>query len=212
MHQNNVAILMLSIACSMPSAAQVYGGDRQGWSAQTNENGLRAACKAAGIRYKTYVSFFNSAKTQSEKQKWREQLDRTNQEVNEYCQMTGGQSSGGKPSNQKNSAAQDPTAPGGNLAALIGSDDYPAAAIAAGQSGTTRFRLSISPNGGVTACNVTGSSGSPLLDSTTCNLLQARARLTPAKDSTGNAISGTYNGMIRWVLPPAPPPPPRPLP
>jgi protein TonB len=88
-----------------------------------------------------------------------------------------------------------------NLPSLFSDEDYPASAVRAGESGATGFRLEIGANGRVTNCTVTSSSGSSALDSTTCRLLRARARFTPAKDDTGAATSDTYSGRIVWRLP-----------
>src|SRR5918998_14963 len=58
-----------------------------------------------------------------------------------------------------------------NLASLFSDEDYPASAVRAGEAGATGFRLEVGPNGRVTNCSVTSSSGSSALDSTTCRLL-----------------------------------------
>jgi TonB family protein len=102
------------------------------------------------------------------------------------------------------SAAQGPAQPArarANLASYVTGDDYPAAAIAAGHQGTVRFRLLIGTNGRVTACEVVGSSGSAILDSTTCRILRARARFTPATDAAGKPVPDRVVSLIRWTLP-----------
>jgi protein TonB len=88
-----------------------------------------------------------------------------------------------------------------NLASYITDDDYPQDAIRNEQQGTTGFRLDIGPDGRVTNCTVTSSSGSSSLDNTTCRLLRSRARFTPATDSSGSKTSDTQSGRIRWQLP-----------
>jgi protein TonB len=88
-----------------------------------------------------------------------------------------------------------------NLASYVSDADYPASAIRAEQQGTTRFRLGVAPNGRVTDCTVTSSSGSPTLDAATCRLMKSRARFTPARDSDGKPVSDTAASAIRWVLP-----------
>ena len=89
----------------------------------------------------------------------------------------------------------------GNLPALFSTDDYPQSAIRNEEQGTTGVRLTIGTNGRVTACDITQSSGSSALDSTTCNILRRRARFTPAKDQAGNPISDSTTTRIRWELP-----------
>lgn len=90
-----------------------------------------------------------------------------------------------------------------NLASYVSDADYPASAIRDEQQGTTRFRLTVGADGRVTDCAVTGSSGSPALDATTCRLMKSRARFTPARDSDGKGTTDTVSNAIRWVLPDA---------
>lgn len=89
----------------------------------------------------------------------------------------------------------------GNLPGLFSTDDYPQSAIRNEEQGTTAVRLSIGPDGRVSDCSITSSSGSSALDSATCNILKRRARFTPAKDQAGNPISDTFPQRIRWELP-----------
>lgn len=88
-----------------------------------------------------------------------------------------------------------------NLASYVSNDDYPAAALRAEDEGTTRFRLTVAPDGRVSACTVTQSSGSRVLDAATCRIMQRRARFTPARDSDGNPTGDTVRSAIRWELP-----------
>jgi protein TonB len=83
----------------------------------------------------------------------------------------------------------------------VSNDDYPPSAIRAEEQGTTRFRLEIGPDGRVSDCTVTGSSGSSALDNATCSIMRRRARFTPAKDQSGNPIGDSTSSSIRWVLP-----------
>jgi protein TonB len=88
----------------------------------------------------------------------------------------------------------------GSLQGLIRDDDYPAQAIDNEESGTVSVALSIGTDGRVSACSVTGSSGSRTLDSTTCRILQRRAKFTPAMDSNGNPTAGRTTSRITWRL------------
>lgn len=88
-----------------------------------------------------------------------------------------------------------------NLASYVSDSDYPASAIRAEEQGTTRFRLAVGPDGRVSQCTVTGSSGSSALDAATCRIMKARARFTPARDGYGNPAADTVANAIRWVLP-----------
>jgi protein TonB len=89
----------------------------------------------------------------------------------------------------------------GSLPGLFSTDDYPQAALRNEEQGTTAVSLTIGPNGRVSGCSVTSSSGSSSLDSTTCSILTRRARFTPAKDQNGNPISDSSSARIRWQLP-----------
>ncbi len=79
--------------------------------------------------------------------------------------------------------------------------DYPSAAIREEREGVTRFRLAIGPDGRVTGCEVTGTSGSTDLDGATCAKVSARARFIPALGHDGMPVAGSYAGAVRWVLP-----------
>jgi protein TonB len=89
----------------------------------------------------------------------------------------------------------------GDLRTLFSADDYPASAQSAGAEGTARATLSIGPDGRVTGCNITQSTGNSALDSATCSVLRRRAKFTPARDSNGNATSDTITTpSIAWRL------------
>ncbi|HEY0149019.1 MAG TPA: energy transducer TonB [Allosphingosinicella sp.] len=90
-----------------------------------------------------------------------------------------------------------PTAP---IPRLINAEDYPAAALRAGEQGTVRVGLDVSPEGRVTACTITASSKSASLDATTCRILRSRARFTPARDSAGTAVADRFETSLGWKL------------
>lgn len=91
--------------------------------------------------------------------------------------------------------------PRGSPGSWVTSDDYPSAAYARQAQGTTGFRLEVGPDGRVTSCSVTSSSGNPDLDATTCRLLPKRARFKPAIGSDGQPTSDTYSNRVRWQMP-----------
>lgn len=99
--------------------------------------------------------------------------------------------------------------PKASPASWIRSDDYPALAMKNGESGTTSFRLSVDAKGAATDCVVTATSGSASLDRTTCDLIRARASFSPALDSAGKPVAGSYADRVRWTIP-APRPVPQP--
>lgn len=88
-----------------------------------------------------------------------------------------------------------------NLAKYLTDNDYPAAAIRAGQQGTVAFVLDVSAEGAPTACRITESSQSTLLDATTCRLMKERVRLSPARDPNGTAVTQRVESKVRWIIP-----------
>lgn len=91
--------------------------------------------------------------------------------------------------------------PSGSPQSWVLNDDYPKAALRARMEGTTGFALQIDAEGRVTGCTVTSSSGHALLDDTTCSLLTARARFTPAENAQGVKIASEWRSRFRWELP-----------
>jgi len=91
--------------------------------------------------------------------------------------------------------------PKGNPANWATTNDYPTRALREERAGTTGFRVGVGPDGKVTSCSVTSSSGSPDLDEATCSNVTRRARFAPATDGEGNPTTGSYSNRIRWVIP-----------
>jgi protein TonB len=91
--------------------------------------------------------------------------------------------------------------PKGNPANWATSNDYPSRALREEREGTTGFRVTVGPDGKVTDCQVTSSSGHADLDAATCENVRRRARFSPATDGEGNPTSGSYSNRIRWVIP-----------
>jgi protein TonB len=89
----------------------------------------------------------------------------------------------------------------GNRATWITTDDYPSAALRAGDEGIVVISVRVGADGRVAGCTVTGSSGHPALDAATCRLYQRRARFTPSRDDAGRAIESSYTDRVRWELP-----------
>lgn len=88
------------------------------------------------------------------------------------------------------------------LVTYFSTDDYPAAALRAEEQGLSAFIADIGVNGRVTACRITGSSGSSALDMATCRIIRSRTRYRPARDAAGRAVPGTFTGAVSWRLPP----------
>jgi len=90
--------------------------------------------------------------------------------------------------------------PKGNPGSWATTNDYPARALREEREGTTGFRVSVGPDGRVTDCSITSSSGHPDLDQATCDNVRRRARFSPALEG-GQPTTGTYANRVRWVIP-----------
>lgn len=91
--------------------------------------------------------------------------------------------------------------PRGRPAEWATPDDYPPVDLRLDHEGTARFSLTIGPDGRVSGCTITGSSGFAGLDAATCQLITRRARFNPALDENGQPMAGSYSSAIRWVIP-----------
>jgi len=91
--------------------------------------------------------------------------------------------------------------PRGRSGSWATNDDYPARALREEAQGTTRFTLTVGPDGRASDCQVTGSSGNSSLDETTCRLMRQRSRFDPALDSNGKPTTGTWSNSVRWEIP-----------
>lgn len=79
--------------------------------------------------------------------------------------------------------------------------DYPSEAIRNGEQGTVEFRLTVDLNGRVSDCAIQASSGSAVLDATSCRIMTERARFNPARDENGKPVSGPFESRVSWRLP-----------
>lgn len=91
--------------------------------------------------------------------------------------------------------------PKGNPGSWATPDDYPSRALREDREGVARFSVSVGPDGKVTSCSITGSSGHADLDDATCKLVTRRARFKPATDGDGNPTTGSYSNSVRWQIP-----------
>lgn len=80
-------------------------------------------------------------------------------------------------------------------------ENYPSRAQAEGRGGRVTARLSIGPDGRVTACTVSGSSGHSDLDSAACTGLTRYARFDPALNDAGEPIASSITKAIRYDPP-----------
>jgi TonB family protein len=77
---------------------------------------------------------------------------------------------------------------------------YPPRALAAHEEGAVGFSVTIDRSGAVTQCQITHSSGHPLLDQETCNLVTLHAQFQPEQGLSGSQVR-THEGLITWKLP-----------
>lgn len=77
---------------------------------------------------------------------------------------------------------------------------YPKRAIAAREEGAVGFKVTLDSKGEVTGCQVTHSSGYPLLDQETCQLVTLHAQFSP-DPGLGVSQTKTHEGVIAWKLP-----------
>jgi protein TonB len=82
----------------------------------------------------------------------------------------------------------------------INADDYPPAAIRAGEEGKVAVAVAVDASGQPIGCRIVTSSGSSALDQASCRAMQ-RGRFEPARDANGTAIAGTYSRQLSWKLP-----------
>lgn len=95
-----------------------------------------------------------------------------------------------------------PPVPDGTVTDWVHPDDYPPASMRAGEEGRVSVQLDVDASGMVKGCQVTNSSGHPLLDARTCTILTQRAHFRPARDVAGQAIAATTPVMsFRWQIP-----------
>lgn len=94
-----------------------------------------------------------------------------------------------------------PPVPKGNPGRWIVTNDYPSRALRDNAEGRAVIRLSISRYGFPVQCIVIVSSGSDLLDRTTCRRMLQRAEFYPARDAAYQAVEGSYAQAVTWAIP-----------
>ncbi|WEK45661.1 MAG: energy transducer TonB [Candidatus Andeanibacterium colombiense] len=79
-------------------------------------------------------------------------------------------------------------------------ENYPARAVRSGTEGTVGVSVTVGPNGKVSACSVTGTSGSDVLDEAACDGMRRYAQFDPALDADGNPTSASWSTRIVYRL------------
>lgn len=99
-----------------------------------------------------------------------------------------------------------------HLRGSLSDRDYPPGLGEAGINGAVGVIYTVETDGRVTNCSVTRSSGSAILDDTTCSLIERRFRFEPARDGAGRPIRSNLVENYEWRvedLPDEEEPPPR---
>jgi protein TonB len=87
------------------------------------------------------------------------------------------------------------------IAGRIDNKDYPRSALQARAQGNVAVRYTVRPDGRVGGCSVVRSSGHPILDETTCRLIEKRFRYRPALDASARPTSATEYKSYDWSVP-----------
>lgn len=98
-------------------------------------------------------------------------------------------------------AAKVPPRPVGDPATWATDLDYSLRLRRTAKSGTVTFLLDVDRDGRPTRCSIARSSGVPLLDETTCQLMLRRARFAAAENSEGQPIAGFYVSRVALTVP-----------
>lgn len=91
-----------------------------------------------------------------------------------------------------------PVIPANDPRSWLAVQDYPDLAIRDGRGGAVGFSVAVGPDGSITSCRVTASSGSADLDEATCKVIRKKATFHPALDVRGAPIPGTYSSRVQW--------------
>lgn len=79
--------------------------------------------------------------------------------------------------------------------------DYPPAALRQAVQGRVLVRVAVSADGRATECATVATSGSPVIDETTCRVVLSRGRFRPALDAEGREVAARMVSSVVWRLP-----------
>jgi TonB family protein len=88
-----------------------------------------------------------------------------------------------------------------DIASYVSNDDYPSSALGRDAIGQVEARVTVSPAGKASDCQMVRSSGHDDLDKITCKVMVDRTRFHPARDREGRAMASPYAFAIQWVVP-----------
>jgi hypothetical protein len=87
-------------------------------------------------------------------------------------------------------------------AAWFSSADYPAASLSRGEESEVSFRLIVDASGKVTNCTGLSHYDAPEFNTTVCNLLRQRARLSPAELADGTKVPSYFTDTVVFRIGP----------
>lgn len=90
--------------------------------------------------------------------------------------------------------------------------NYPLAALRDNAQGSVRLVVSVDPEGRVSKCFVTQSSGHEAFDKAACDGMEQFAMFDPARDEMGRPVAGSYATVITYRFKTQPPVPAGPNP
>jgi protein TonB len=85
-----------------------------------------------------------------------------------------------------------------HLSGAISRKDIPRSVWKAGNRGNVMVRFTVGTDGRARGCQIRQSSGHPVLDATTCRLIEARFRFEPARDTSGRPVARPYGWLQQW--------------
>ena len=90
--------------------------------------------------------------------------------------------------------------------------NYPPRALAAGEQGAVFFVVKLDDKAHPTSCEVTHSSGHPLLDAETCAMIVRHGMFKQVIGPDGKLKQSTHEGVVNWTIPGAAPAPMKAIP
>ncbi|WP_373490623.1 energy transducer TonB [Parasphingorhabdus sp.] len=112
--------------------------------------------------------------------------------------------SGGQGQGSGSGGSGDGTGSGGivsgprHVSGAISRKDIPRSVWEAGNRGNVMVRFTVGTDGRARGCQIRQSSGHPVLDATTCRLIEARFRFEPARDTSGRPVARPYGWLQQW--------------
>ena len=87
-----------------------------------------------------------------------------------------------------------------HISGRISDSDYPDSAGTAGKGGVVSVRYYVLPDGSVSDCRITHSSGNRALDETTCRLITERFRYEPSRTADGTPVRSIIVADHQWIV------------